>query len=78
MSSLQPQYNYNPVNAQRVRDFEVWWKAQPERWPNAPQGHYIGPDGRLLSPVDFAAYAADPSRLVFVFDSAPAGQHFTK
>ena len=65
MSSRQPQAN--PFTTARVREFEVWWKAQPDRWPNAPRGHYIGPDGRLLSPADFDAYAADPDRLICVF-----------
>jgi len=51
----------------RPRDLEIWWVAHPDRWPLAPKGHYIGPDGRLLSPGEFAAYAADPARLIFVF-----------
>jgi hypothetical protein len=56
-----------PVPA-RLRDLEVWWKSHPERWPHVPPGHYIGPDGRLLAPAEFRAYAADPHKLIVVFD----------
>ena len=55
--------------AASLPELEVWWKANPDRWPYAPKGHYIGPDGRLLSPGEFAAYAAGPSRLVVVVDA---------
>ncbi len=51
----------------RLQEFEVWWKTHHARWPEAPEGHFIGPDGRLLTPVEFAAYAADPRRLIFIF-----------
>ncbi|MCL6429637.1 MAG: hypothetical protein K6V36_02105 [Anaerolineae bacterium] len=54
----------------RPRDLEVWWKTDSDRWPLAPKGHYIGPDGRLLSPGEFAAYASSPARLVVVIDSS--------
>lgn len=56
----------------RPRDLEVWWKVSSDRWPLAPKGHYLGPDGRLLSPGEFAAYASSPARLIVVID--PAGQ----
>ena len=40
----------------RPPEVEVWWEAHPERWPHVPQGHYIGPDGGVLSPPEFASY----------------------
>lgn len=79
MDNLQ---SIRDTRRQRVSDFEVWWQTHPERWPNLPRGYYIGPDGRLLSPADFAAYAADPHRLIYVFgggqparDGRPAGAY---
>lgn len=52
--------------------FEVWYRVQAERWPNTPEGHYIGPDGRLLSPADFAVYRSAPGRLVLVLGEGSA------
>ncbi len=50
-----------------LREFEVWWKAYPARWPQVPAGHFVGPRGQLLSPGEFAVYASEPSRLIFVY-----------
>jgi len=54
-----------PAATTRPRDLEVWWKVSSDRWPLAPKGHYLGPDGRLLSPGEFAAYVASPARMAW-------------
>ena len=55
-----------PLQHSARRELEIWWQAHPARWPLVPRQHYIGPDGRVLPPADFAIYAQDASKLICI------------